>query len=170
MKKLLISLLISGSMFLAGCNTPAIQKAVKASGELASTIHDGIVAAGNLYDQHVISLTQKDKIADGLVAISKAGKTFNDSVIAASKLPDKGVSQLPALAAQFDTVVTPFLNLLDELKLLSPAASATIATSIAALKTAIIIIAAALSGSGNSTASIDRLADRESESWQTALL
>src|SRR5258705_11445811 len=132
MKKTLTGLVLTFALILSqfGCGPATIQQAANASAALAGDTRDSIKTVGDLYDNQTITLAQKDAIAGALLKIAQSGKAFNDSVIAASKLPDKGVGQLPVLAVQFDTVVRPFLALLDSFKLLGPSASALLSASI----------------------------------------
>lgn len=126
------------------CNQTDIQKCVKASSELAGDTQSVIQLVKTLYESNTITLAQKDVLATALIHISDAGIAFNKLVIIAAAQADGGKSQIPFLAANFESVSKPFLEFLGALRLLSPAQNQVIAASIAALQTAVIILAASL--------------------------
>jgi hypothetical protein len=147
MKRIFLALTLAAAMiFQVACGPTSIQKAVKASNELAGDTASVIQVVKTLYESQAISLAVKDKLADALIKISDAGIAFNKLVMIAAQQPDGGKSQIPMLAANFEAISQPFLEFLSALKLLSPAQNQAIAASIAALQVAIIVLATSLKG------------------------
>jgi hypothetical protein len=94
-----------------------IRKAAKASFELAGVTNDTVTAVGRAYTDGIISLEQKDRLADKLVILAKGGKTFNAAVRKAAEVYSTDVdpppSEIDLLIALFDSdVISPFLEFL----------------------------------------------------------
>lgn len=168
MKSIAIALILVATMCFTGCPKPQAketQKVLSASSELAGDTQAAIKMVKTLFESKAISLAVKDKLADALIKIASAGSGFNQLVMVAVRQADGGLSQVGFLAAHFDEVVKPFLGFLDTLKLLSPQANKVLSTSIAALKTAVIIIAASLSRAGATTSTGRLLQSRRDLAW-----
>lgn len=147
----LVSAILFAAVFNVGCSQSDIQKSVKASSELAGDTQSAIQLVKTLYEANAITLAQKDTLANALIKISQGGIAFNKLVIIAQAQSDGGQSQIPFLAANFEAVSAPFLQFLDDLKLLNTSQSQAIAASIAALQVAVIVIATALKGAAPAT-------------------
>jgi hypothetical protein len=127
-----------------GSNNPKTLKTVaEAAKDIGGGTRDVIKAIGEAYDKGLITLAQKDKFADLLIAISRGGKKGVD-VIAA--IQQSGLSEVPADKQQTlslifsNEVVAPFLLLLTELGKLSEANSAAIRAALVGLRTAILLL------------------------------
>lgn len=98
-----------------------LDKAAKASNELAHDVVTTEKAVAALYNNRRITLAQKDSIAAKLKTIAVNGKRFNDALIALDKKYPQGT--LPPQDVQFlkdnwQLVAKPFLELFGELDLL----------------------------------------------------
>lgn len=124
------------------CGPKQLQSAAEAAKDLGGATRDTIAAVSKAYAQNLITLEQKDKLADILSVIARGGQKGVDAIDALNK---SGVTTLSgsnaiALNKLFDTeVVTPFLQLLTEIAGLSASASAAIQVSIASLRTILLL-------------------------------
>jgi hypothetical protein len=136
-------LVIASFVFgMTGCTPKTIAKAKKASSKLATYANNGVNVTRDIYQQKLISLELKDKIADGFVKLSAAGIAFDAAVKNAESVygPNVPATEVERLFAVFDqSVVAQFLAVVASLKLISdvPSLEAVIAT----IKTAILVIA-----------------------------
>lgn len=148
MKKLLTCLLLIYSLFLMACpKETAVRKAAKASYELSGITLDVVKAVGKAYDAGIFSLAAKDRLAANLKTVIAGGQKFNAAVTAINGVPTD--SQTSVLNQIFsDEVVTPFLAILQELKVLSPSQATYLHTAITALRAAILIISGVFAESG----------------------
>lgn len=126
----------------AACPARTIQKAKSASGKLATYANTGVNITRDLFHQNLISITQKDKVAQAFIVLADAGIAFDGAVVALQRefgnSPPK--PKLDALFAAFDAqVVGSFIAVLQELKLLSNTAA--LSATIEAIKAAVLIIA-----------------------------
>jgi hypothetical protein len=136
-------LLLASFVFgLTGCGPDTIAKAKKESAKLATYADKGVNVTRDLYQQKLISLELKDKIADGFIKLSDAGLAFDAAVVNAetvygSKVP---ASEVQKLFATFDSqVVAQFLAVLSEFKLVNN--SPQLALVIESIKAAVLVIA-----------------------------
>jgi hypothetical protein len=144
MKQLFLSMLIVASFVfgLTGCAPDTIAKAKKESSKLASYADKGVNVTRDLYQQKLISLELKDKIADGFIKLGDAGIAFDADVANAEKVYGSSVPapEIEKLFATFDTnVVGQFLAVLASFKLIN--SSAAIAAVIESIKAAVLVIA-----------------------------
>lgn len=135
----LIALLVFSQL---ACGPKQLQAAAEAAKDLGGATRDSIAAVSKAYTQNLITLAQKDKLADILSVIAKGGQKGVDAIDALNK---SGVTTLSggnaiALNKLFDAeMVTPFLRLLNEIAGLSASASAAIQVSIASLRTILLL-------------------------------
>ncbi|HEX8637124.1 MAG TPA: hypothetical protein VF692_03600, partial [Pyrinomonadaceae bacterium] len=81
MKKILITLLVISSLFLMACpKETAVRNFAKASYSLSGLTVDTISATTKAYNEQIIDLRTKDKMADALKIIQKGGKRFNQTL------------------------------------------------------------------------------------------
>jgi hypothetical protein len=142
--KFVLSLLIISSFVFAmtGCTPDTIAKAEKASGKLAGYADKGVNVTRDIYQQKLISLAVKDKIADGFIKLGNAGIAFDQAVANARQAYGTNVPapEVERLFATFDSnVVGQFLAIIASMKLISDAPA--LAAVIATIKTAILVIA-----------------------------
>lgn len=128
-----------------GCPARTIEKAKSASAKVAIYANTGVNVTRDMYHQNLISLSAKDKIAQAFIVLADGGIAFDGAVAAIEReygpnAPPKAV--IDRLFAAFDEqVVSRFLNVLTELKVLGNTAA--LAATIEALKAAVLIIAGA---------------------------
>lgn len=139
-----LSLLIIFSLFLTACPARSdLVKAFKASEQLAVNTETAALAIGDLYQGKVITFEQKESLIAKLRIIAINGKRFHAEVkalagIYKSKLPDEKIS---ALDIMFNSeVITPFLEILLDAKVLSKEASQKVFLVLAVLRTAVLTI------------------------------
>jgi hypothetical protein len=127
---------------LTGCTPDTVAKAKKASAKLASYADKGVNVTRDIYQQKLISLELKDKIADGFIKLSDAGIAFDAAVANAEQVYGSNVPQaeVERLFAVFDSsVVAQFLAVLTSLKLINDAPA--LAAVIESIKAAVLVIA-----------------------------
>jgi len=137
------------------CKETDLDKMAKASRELAGDVVTGEKVVATVFTGGLISITQKDRFADYFKSIAIAGASYNAMVKDFSEQAKNGTlptNALQLLAAEFDKVVTPFLQLLDDLGKLSANASTQISLGVAALKAAVVAIAVVMANRGSKTA------------------
>lgn len=144
---LLILALLTGTLPAPACNKDETKKSLAVASEAAKDIaggtRDTIKAVGQAFDKKLITLEQKDKLADLLIAISKGGQkgVAAISALEASGVTELDLNQASALNALFDTeVITPFLDLISELAKLSPSQSAAIRAALSGVRVAILLL------------------------------
>lgn len=106
-------------LFTTACPSPTVSqldRAAKASYEIAGRTGQVIALVRTLYESDVISLALKDKLAAQLEILSHGGKRFNDLIIQYSEQYRDG--NIPAnawsiLIASFDDVWAPFGEILN---------------------------------------------------------
>lgn len=145
MKTILTTLLILASLILTACPARTIQKAKSASANLATYANTGVDVTRELYRNNLITLAQKDKIADAFIVLANGGIAFDLAVKNAEQVYGGATPprrELDALFATFNAeVVAKFLAVLQSLKLVNNTGA--IGTVIESLKTAVLLIAAA---------------------------
>lgn len=127
-----------------GCPQRSIQKAKDASAKVATYANTGVNITRDLYRQELITLAQKDKVADAFVVLANAGIAFDQAVAAIEREfgtnPPK--PKIEALFAAFDQqVVGAFLSVLAELKVIGNTAAWSV--TIEAIRAAVLIVAGA---------------------------
>ena len=131
-----------GSGFACG-GPKTISVAAEAAKDIGGGVRDTIKAVGDAYDKKLITLEQKDRMADLLGAIAKGGL---NGVGAIETLQKSGVTTLTGTNAQVlntifsDEVIAPFLQLLTELGKLSASSSAAICAALISVRTAIVLL------------------------------
>lgn len=130
-------------VLLTACPQKTIDTAKKQSTQIAVYANNGVEITRELFRNQIISLAQKDKIADGFILLAKAGQTFDLTVKnlenTYGKRPPK--SELDKLFQVFNSeVVANFLEILRELKVIG--ANNRYGEVISLLQTAILTIAA----------------------------
>lgn len=129
---------------LTACPTKTIESAKKQSSRIATYANSGVNITRILFNERVISLTQKDKIANAFIVLAHGGQAFDASVARleaayGDKVP---MSEIEALFQVFDAqLVGKFLDILRELKVIS--AGNKYAEIIALLTSTVLIIAKA---------------------------
>ncbi len=143
----IFALCIMYCIVLTACpKDTAVHKAARASYELAGITRDVIAGVDKAYTDHVISVEQKNVLADKLTQIAKGGQAFN--AIATQVSNSNTVPQDKWILLQSilnDQIVSPFLGLLETLKAISPATATALFTATAALRTAILVISQVIS-------------------------
>jgi hypothetical protein len=69
------------SLLTTGCPQKSIDQAKKSSAKIATYANTGVNVTRDLYRAQLLSLPNKDKIADGFIALAKAGQTFDAAVL-----------------------------------------------------------------------------------------
>ncbi|HEY8562812.1 MAG TPA: hypothetical protein VIL74_20710 [Pyrinomonadaceae bacterium] len=121
MKKIFTcALLIYSLVMLTACPAKSIETARAQSMSMARYANAGVDITRDLFREGVISLAQKDKIADGFLNLAKAGQLFDETLAAIEKSYGSNVprTELEKLFESFNgIVVAKFLDLLKEMKL-----------------------------------------------------
>jgi hypothetical protein len=140
----LVLMLALVSLPITGCGgEKTLSQAAEAAKDIGGGTRDVIKAVGEAYDKKLITLEQKDRLADTLKSIAKGGQKGVDAI---ELLQKQGVEnptpeQSRLLMTIFDNdVIAPFLNLLTDLSKLSPSSSATIRAALASVRTAILLL------------------------------
>ena len=96
------------------CDQNQIRKAAKASDQLSGLTLDAVRATKQAYTDGLITLEQKDRIADKLLVLASGGQTFNAVVKqTAANSGAMTTDKWLALEKLFDVeVITPFLEFL----------------------------------------------------------
>ena len=148
-KRKLISLTLTLAVFLSAsaygpCNKQnSLEAAAEAAKDIGGGTRDVIRAVGEAYDKKLISLEQKDRLADILIAISKGGQKGVDAIelLHQQGVEDPTPDQSRLLMKIFDDdVVAPFLTLLTELGKLSDTQSAAIRAALISVRAAIVLL------------------------------
>lgn len=142
-------LAVIASMILTGCPAKTIQKAKESSAKLATYANSGVNVTRGLFQQELIGLEAKDKIADAFIILADAGIAFDLAVRNAEAAygSDPPKTALDALFETFNAqVVAKFLNVLEKLKLVSDTGA--YLAIIESLKAAVLVIAAAFGKKG----------------------
>ena len=141
---LLAVTLISYTCAGFACNRQnTLAQAAEAAKDIGGGVRDVIKAVGEAYDAKLISLEQKDQLAEILKTIAKGGQKGVDAI---QKLQEQGVDiptpdQRAILNRIFDDdVVAPFLGLLTRLGTLSNEQSVAIRAALASVRTAIVLL------------------------------
>ena len=143
MKKIVTALLLIYSLvMLTACPQKSITEAKKQSSQIAVYANNGVEITRELFRSQIISIAQKDRIAEGFILLAKSGQTFDRTVKnienAYGTRPPK--SEIERLFQVFNAeVVARFLDILRELKVVS--ADNRIGEVVALLQTAILAIA-----------------------------
>ena len=139
----IILAVLTGTLPMPGCDKKkALAEAAEAAKDIGGGTRDVIEAVGKAYDQKLITLEQKDKLADLLIAIAKGGQK---GVQALDTLEKSGVTELTPdqrsiLNKLFDVeVIDPFLNLISEIAKLSDESQTAIRIALASVRTAILL-------------------------------
>jgi hypothetical protein len=144
MKKILVCLTLVYSLLLFGCPSKSIQKAKESSAKLATYANAGVDVTRGLFRENVITLAQKDKIADAFIVLADAGIAFDAAVRKAETEYGTNApkAEIDRLFAIFDAeVVAKFLGVLSALKLVNDIGSFSVV--IETLKTSVLLIAKA---------------------------
>lgn len=152
MKRFFTALLVVYSLFLTACpKDTSVRKAAKASFELSGLTVDVINATKKAYEAGILSLAAKDRLASYEGKLAIGGKHFNQVLEAfnaqtSGNLTADQVAQLSVILS--DEVVTPFLQILQELGAITLDKVEYLRTAIAALRTAILIISETVAQAG----------------------
>jgi hypothetical protein len=138
------ALLIYSMLVVTACpSRDSLEKAQKESAKVAGYANLGVELTRELYRSNFISLAQKDKIADGFIALAKAGQAFDTAV--ANAIAQYGETappptELDRLFHTFDDqVVAQLVAVLASLKLTG--VSGHFAEIINTIKTAVLLVA-----------------------------
>ena len=140
---LLLVTLSASTLPAPACNSKkTLEVAAEAAKDIGGGTRDVIQAVGQAYDKKLITLEQKDKLADLLGQIARGGQK---GVAALQALEAAGVTELSSdhranLNKLFDdAVIGPFLDLLTEIGKLSSESSMAIRAALATVRTAILL-------------------------------
>lgn len=141
--KILASLLVIYSLLLlSACPKKSISEAKKQSAQIAVYANNGVEATRTLFQSRVITLEQKDRIADAFILLAKAGQTFDRTIqnIETTYGAKPPKTELYKLFQVFNAeVVGRFLDILQQLKIIS--ANNQIGEIVSLIQTAILTIA-----------------------------
>jgi hypothetical protein len=141
---LVLALVLGGVAPLAGCGgEKTLAQAAEAAKDIGGGTRDVIKAVGEAYQKGLLTLAQKDRLAALLKAIAKGGEKGIDAIEALQKTQASTLTsdQRQQLTRIFDDeVVTPFLQLLQELGTLSGDASVAIRAALVSVRTAIVLL------------------------------
>lgn len=141
------TLLIIAAVFLVGittgCPAKTLDKAQSSSVKIATYANTGINITRDLFNSRVITLAQKNQIAQGWLALAQAGQAFDVTVVRLKQQYGSATppaSEIEALFTAFDDqVVNQFIHVLTALGVAGIPAE--FQTVIAAIRTAVLIIA-----------------------------
>jgi hypothetical protein len=122
----------------------SLQKAKDSSAKLATFANEGVNITRDLFREKIISLDQKDHIAEGFILLARSGIAFDSAVVKLQQTyGDKPPrSEIEKLFAVFDAeVVAKFVAVLATLKVVGK--DSKIVEIISFLQTAILTIARA---------------------------
>lgn len=134
--------LLSGTTAFVGCTPHQLSQTAEAAKDIGGGVKDTVKAVAEAYHQGLITLAQKDKLADLLAQIARGGDKGVDAIEALQRagVTNPNANQRAVLNHLFDdAVIAPFLQLLTELGKLSPDSSIAIRTALAAVRTAILL-------------------------------
>jgi hypothetical protein len=145
MKKLIICLILIYSFLITGCPKASVEKVKKASGQVATYANEAVNFTRDLYRENVISLAQKDKIADALIKLAQGGIAFDALVKQyeaqyGNNAPSGVLQQI--VNAFKSNLVNGFLDVLSALKVINP--SEKLRQTIELIRTTVLLIASAL--------------------------
>ncbi|HEY8560529.1 MAG TPA: hypothetical protein VIL74_09140 [Pyrinomonadaceae bacterium] len=143
-KKLLVVFALSALVLNStACDARDLAKAKEQSARLAKYTNAGVDATRELYRAKMITLAQKDKIADGFIKLAEAGQAFEKTLSAIERQYGTNAppqSEIDRLFNVFDReVVDQFLELLKELRV--TVRSERVAEIIGILRTVVITTA-----------------------------
>lgn len=146
MRRIFTSILIIYSMvMLTACpKEQSIEKAKSSSAKLATYANTGVNITRDLFNEKVISLETKNKIADAFIVLADAGIAFDTAVKRIETVygTDVPKAEVTKLFEVFDKeVVQAFLAVLETLKLVSDSSAYLVV--IEAVRTAVLTIAEA---------------------------
>jgi 3-oxoacyl-(acyl-carrier-protein) synthase len=125
------------------CGEKRLSQAAEAAKDIGGGTRDVISAVDQAFTEKLITLEQKDKLADLLGLIAKGGQKGVDAI---ELLQQQGVEnptpeQSKLLMRIFDdNVIAPFLQLLTELGKLSDTSSAAIRAAMISVRAAILLL------------------------------
>jgi len=145
---ILIFALLANTLPMPGCGSKDPKKQfhdiAEAVKDISGGTRDVIKAVGEAFDKKLITIQQKDKLADMLIRISKGGQkgVATLAAIEASGVLELSPQQKVDLTKLLDDeVVGPFLDLITELGSLSPESSAAIRAAMSSLRVAVLLLA-----------------------------
>jgi len=140
-----VALLLVLTLIVAACTPKQLSQAAEAAKDIGGGTRDVVKAVREAYEAKLISIEQKDRLAELLKQIARGGQKGVDAI---DFLQKHGVTQpTPEQSRNLsrifdDEVVAPFLNLLTELGKLSDESSVAIRTALASVRTAIVVFSA----------------------------
>lgn len=139
---LLVSLISYSGYGFACSKEKTLDAAAEAAKDIGGGLRDTTRAVSEAYDKKLITLEQKDKLADLLIQIAKGGQKGVDQIekMQKSGSPIGGPEGITLDKIFSDEVVAPFLKLLTELGTLSDSSSAAIRVALASVRTAIVLL------------------------------
>lgn len=158
LNSIFLTIIVLFSLFLiTACpSPPTIEKAKSASAKLAGIADTGVNLTRTLYRRDVISLEQKDRVADAFIKLAKSGVFFDktvrelENIYTDSHPPRDKLSELIVL---FNSgIVADFITLLTTLRVIS--ADGKFVRTIELMKTSILLIASVLQIEKNTKAKI----------------
>jgi hypothetical protein len=144
MRNLIVSLFLIGCFILTGCpSANSIAKAKSSSARIATYANTGVELTRELYRNKFLTLSQKDKLADGWIALAKAGQAFDAAIAAAESQYGTDTPPKTAIDKLFGTfnseVVAKFLAVLQDLKIVG--GTDKFGAVIETIKTAVLLVA-----------------------------
>ena len=166
MKQIFLSLLIIYAAFvnLACPQKTAIRKASEASFQLAGSINDAQKAVESAFDGQIIGKATAIKLNDSLRRANDGSVKLTNAVDALRKLYADG-APLPQTKLDVlnlilsDEVITPLLQILDELKIVSASRAPALFAAIASVKTLVIVISSAFPAKSSVSLQLERRND-----------
>lgn len=154
MKKIILSLVIVYSLIMVtACpSRSGLEKAFNESARVASLAETAAVTTGEFYSSGLIPLATKDRIADALALVVKNGKSFHKVLVGLKAQYGDRLSEIPKaelanLDLLFSTqVITPFLEILSNFRVLSPEIARKLVVAFSILKTAILTVSSVFGG------------------------
>lgn len=148
-RRQLAALILVLAILSTACPTSSqIDKAARASNDLSRYTADAISLTRTLFEQQLISLEKKDQIADRLLELSKAGKSFNELITnlntqyASGTVPPSAWTQL---SQNFDQISALFIQLLDAIGAVGQLGNS---KAMKIVRAAVVTLAAILSSNG----------------------
>ena len=154
MKKLstliLSCLLIYSLIFVAACPQKSVtRQAAEASFQLAGTINDAQKALESAFRQNIIGAETAKRLNDqlrvaneGSIKLTAAIKILRET-FPSGNLPQNKIDALNLILS--DEIITPVLQILDELKIVDSSKTPALFAAISSVKSLIVVISAAFS-------------------------
>ena len=163
MKQICLTLLViyAAAFNLACPQKSAIRRANEASYQLAGSINDAQKAVEQAFNQHIIGTDSAIRLNgylktanDGSIRLTQAVETLRQIYSDPAQIPRTKLDALNLILSE--QIITPVLRILDELKIVGADKAPALFAALGAVKTLIVVIAAAFPGHSNAVSELNR--------------